>query len=262
MASFSYLLRGDNLPTVGVLQLLLNRSGAGLKVDGNFGQRTEEAVMRFQAQRRLQDDGIVHKATWERLLFRDQWQILDVVDVFHDMIYDLKRMEIIQSGGDTLDYGGMSNALSQLGEDLRSVRGLGLLRMTGHGAAGIQALSMGLGGYHGTKKDGTPGVIWYPHQTTSLNARNIATIPAAALRASFGAYGSMELHGCHVANGPKGHMFVRDLANRIGVPVTAGVDSQRTALHFDGQTFTAIPRGGTLASWCHGLKPFTPVSVP
>ncbi|MFN0088301.1 MAG: neuraminidase-like domain-containing protein [Blastocatellia bacterium] len=49
------------------LQLKLNASGAGLKMDGNFGPLTRAAVIAFQQANNLTADGIVGAATWARL---------------------------------------------------------------------------------------------------------------------------------------------------------------------------------------------------
>lgn len=39
----------------------------GLKVDGYFGNQTEEAVKKFQTQRKIEVDGIVGTQTWKEL---------------------------------------------------------------------------------------------------------------------------------------------------------------------------------------------------
>ena len=51
------------------LQALLNQtSGAALSPDGDFGPRTQSAVMAFQAGEGLAPDGIVGVKTWTQLL--------------------------------------------------------------------------------------------------------------------------------------------------------------------------------------------------
>jgi hypothetical protein len=59
--------RGANGEAVAVLQRLLNATGAGLKVDGNFGSMTDEAVRNFQTVHGLHPDGVVGPYTWEQL---------------------------------------------------------------------------------------------------------------------------------------------------------------------------------------------------
>lgn len=48
MANYPLLYRSNRLPAVAVLQKLLNRGGARLTVDGDFGSRTQQAVINFQ----------------------------------------------------------------------------------------------------------------------------------------------------------------------------------------------------------------------
>lgn len=50
------------------LQLLLNKNGASLVIDGDFGQRTEAAVLNYQLFHGLTADGVVGPATWTALL--------------------------------------------------------------------------------------------------------------------------------------------------------------------------------------------------
>ena len=63
MPNYTLLRHGDRVPSVGVLQKLLNRSGATLKVDGVFGSRTRDAAVAFQRERRLNPDGVVGENT-------------------------------------------------------------------------------------------------------------------------------------------------------------------------------------------------------
>lgn len=60
---------GSESYAVSTLQLLLNSAGFGCgEVDGEFGTLTHNAVLKFQRARGLDDDGIVGKMTWGRLL--------------------------------------------------------------------------------------------------------------------------------------------------------------------------------------------------
>jgi uncharacterized protein (TIGR02594 family) len=61
---------GSKSPDVARLQNLLNsalKPSPNLKVDGAFGQKTHDAVVRFQKNRALAADGIVGPATWSAL---------------------------------------------------------------------------------------------------------------------------------------------------------------------------------------------------
>jgi peptidoglycan hydrolase-like protein with peptidoglycan-binding domain len=54
-------------PAVMELQELLNAHGYRLRVDGDFGGKTESAVRAFQAQQHLRPDCIVKTSTWMAL---------------------------------------------------------------------------------------------------------------------------------------------------------------------------------------------------
>ncbi|MDN7120966.1 peptidoglycan-binding protein [Nocardioides sp. ChNu-153] len=59
--------QGDSGPAVRAAQVMLNKHGAGLGVDGAFGAGTAAAVRSFQSARGLTADGIVGPVTWEAL---------------------------------------------------------------------------------------------------------------------------------------------------------------------------------------------------
>ena len=61
------LRRGAKGETVELLQELLNVNGIQVKIDGDFGVLTEEAVKKFQESNGLKPDGIVGPLTWEKL---------------------------------------------------------------------------------------------------------------------------------------------------------------------------------------------------
>lgn len=66
-ASRPTIKRGDKGDHVKYLQGRLNKLGYSLRVDGNFGINTEQAVKRFQKGRGLAADGIVGPKTWSKL---------------------------------------------------------------------------------------------------------------------------------------------------------------------------------------------------
>lgn len=63
LASVAVLRLGDRGPEVRSLQEKLNAAGAGLEVDGDFGQKTKDAVVAFQKQKGLNADGVVTPET-------------------------------------------------------------------------------------------------------------------------------------------------------------------------------------------------------
>lgn len=66
-ASGEPVARGDSGDPVRVLQLMLNKNGADLLVDGNFGALTEKEVKKFQLSKGLVSNGVVGPET-ERAL--------------------------------------------------------------------------------------------------------------------------------------------------------------------------------------------------
>jgi peptidoglycan hydrolase-like protein with peptidoglycan-binding domain len=63
------LARGSSNPAVKELQKALIEAGYGIKADGVFGAKTEEAVREFQSDNDLDVDGIVGPDTWAALDF-------------------------------------------------------------------------------------------------------------------------------------------------------------------------------------------------
>jgi peptidoglycan hydrolase-like protein with peptidoglycan-binding domain len=83
----SYLKLGSSGDNVKVLQERLNVFGAGLEVDGQFGNLTNQAVLSFQRANGLEVDGIVGPKTWKAL---DSYIIDDDKKTnFSDMIMNL-----------------------------------------------------------------------------------------------------------------------------------------------------------------------------
>lgn len=67
-ASTVKMMLGDRGQDIVDLQKRLNKLGAQLAPDGDFGQATHRAVVAFQGREGLSPDGIVGKATWNRLV--------------------------------------------------------------------------------------------------------------------------------------------------------------------------------------------------
>lgn len=62
------LRKGDKGKDVEELQAILNKFGANLKVDGDFGAKTEAAVLKIQIAHKLAADGMVGPKTWAVLV--------------------------------------------------------------------------------------------------------------------------------------------------------------------------------------------------
>jgi peptidoglycan hydrolase-like protein with peptidoglycan-binding domain len=58
---------GDHGPGVKQIQTALVAHGFKVTIDGNFGPKTEKAVIAFQKSVGIKQDGIVGPATWKRL---------------------------------------------------------------------------------------------------------------------------------------------------------------------------------------------------
>jgi hypothetical protein len=251
---YTYLRQGYQLPTVGVLQVLLNRgiSQNELVKDGIYGTKTKQAVRDFQRPRGLSPDGIVGKNTWPRLTAGTGFRIIDAVDITDPDTAITEVVDIRRTGGNPSIVGSMCNGIGQIVQALigrmREQGEVALLRFHGHGAPGIMGISDGTGEYSYGDSD-----------MSSLTAGVIATIASrlGMLRPYFGAYSSVELHGCKVARGTAGRQMIQRLANVWSVPVSGGVNTQysggTSTFRFEGPVFTAVPAGLTLKQWSKAL---------
>lgn len=251
---YTYLRQGYRLPTVGVLQVLLNRgiSERELAKDGIFGGKTKQAVRNFQRPRGLSPDGIVGKNTWPRLTAGTGFRIIDAVDITDPDTANTEVGDIRRTGGDPSLVGYMCNGIGQILQALigrmREQGEVVLLRFHGHGAPGVMGISDGEGEHSYGDSD-----------MASLTSGVIAAIAGqlGMLRPYFGPYGSVELHGCKVARGLTGRQMIQRLANVWNVPVSGGVNTQYSGgistFRFEGPVFTAFPGGMTLKQWSMAL---------
>lgn len=143
--SYPLLKKGARLPAVGVVQKLLNQTGASLTVDGGFGSLTKAAVQKFQRERGLTADGDIGKNTYPRLVAgEDRLKIVDLVDIFDPNLKDREAQDILKVGGIAISIGGMSNGVEQAIQEIVQVVSSGsvfLLRIHGHGATGMAGIS-------------------------------------------------------------------------------------------------------------------------
>lgn len=256
--TYPLLRQGDTLPAVGVLQKLLNRTGARLVSDGIFGQRTKAAIVEFQRPRSLSSDGVVGQNTWPRLAAgTNNLAILDCIDVFDPDLLSLEASDIRRVGGNPLLIGGMSNGVEQAIMDISRAASAGsvfLLRFHGHGAPGVAGISDGQGEIAG-------------EHLSSIHTGNLARLRqiVSRLRPIFGPYGCVQFMHCSTGRGPNGRRLLSTIANELGVPVTAGVINQLggglATFRFEGPTFTAVSGGGSLREWCSRLPDFAPITV-
>jgi hypothetical protein len=250
--NYTILKTGDHLPMVGVLQLLLNRTGLSVSVDGIFGSHTQEAVRKFQRDRGLAHDGVVGEKTWGRLTANVCLPILDAVDVYDPTFYQQDAKYVRKAGGHPLLMGGACNGVEQIVQLITQAgREVFLLRFHGHGAPGIAGVSDG-------HEDGIP-------EKSDISSDSQIMDIVARLRPVFGQYGCVEFIQCQTGRGHKGRHLLSQIANRLGVPVTAATQDQpfgRTwAFRLDGPTVTFFPRGHSLATWCKSRPTFAGMTV-
>jgi hypothetical protein len=252
MSEFVWLRKGDKLPAVGVAQMLLNRTGASLTVDGDFGTRTQSAVRGFQSPRGLASDGVIGRQTWPRLVANDWFPIIDCIDVFDSSLFNMEVQDIRRAGGSPILIGGMCNGIEQAVQQVKSaVRDAFLVRFHGHGAPGAAGASDG----HGTIED---------NSTFRNNAETRLVLNK--LQGSFGRCGCIQFMHCNTAQGRMGREFLQMVAVTTGVPATAGVQTQyagslRKTLRFEGSTRTFCPRNADLKTWGRGLPILPGMSV-
>jgi hypothetical protein len=265
--NYTFLALGDKLPSVGVLQKLLNRAGAKLDSDGIFGPRTLAAVQQFQRANHLKQDGIVGKKTWAKLTESVNLPIIDCVDVFDSFqreellrankrkeadamsdSYDTEVADIRAVGGNPLVIGGMSNGVEQAITLIRNEASeTFLLRFHGHGYPGSAGIAAGSGG---------------PNELNRINAQSIPLLRGVIgrLKPVFGPYGAVQFMHCETGRGPAGQQMLTTVASILGVPATAGVNTQygggEKTFRFEGPTYTAVPNGQSLKEWCRALPDF------
>lgn len=252
MSEFVWLRKGDKLPAVAVAQILLNRSGASLTVDGDFGNKTYRAVKDFQSPRGLAKDGIIGQQTWPRLVANEQLQIIDCIDVFDASLFNMEARDIRRSGGNPILIGGMCNGIEQAITEIKAAaRNAFLVRFHGHGAPGAAGVSDG----HGTIED-------YSTFRNDASTRQVLT----KLRGSFGRYGCIQFMHCNTAQGTAGREFLQMVATTTRVPASAGTQTQyagslRKTLRFEGPTRTFCPNNIDLKTWGRGLPALPGMSV-
>lgn len=254
MAEFVWLRQGDKLPAVVVAQLLLNRTGESLSVDGIFGSRSLTAVKKFQKDHSpLKADGVIGSNTWSRLVGSESLQIIDCVDIFDENLFKMEVRDLRNSGASPLIIGGMCNGIEQAVSDIsRVANNLFLLRFHGHGAPGLAGASTG----HGSL--GNHGSI-YQNDQASRTA-------LSRLRGCFGKYGCIQFMHCNTAQGAQGSQFLTMVANAVGVPASAGIRTQyagtlRKTVRFEGPTRTFCPGSRSMKSWAGSLPEMVGMSV-
>ena len=244
---------GETSARVVALQILLNRERAivpKLTTDGAFGTLTKNAVdvFRDQVMRQSGLSGVADPPMWRFMVARARLQVIDAIDVTDPTLLDFVVPEVSR-WTDPIVIGGMSNGVTQLVTEVRArtrgERTLMMLRLHGHGAPGLSAISHG-------KRDISRGID--PIAAQSVITTALFPLVAPVLRTLgplFHNFGFVELHSCRVAEGAGGATFVRRFADILGAPVRAGVSRQQaeTVFTLTGRTVTGTPGGGTVRDW-------------
>jgi hypothetical protein len=253
--NYPFLQYGDVLPTVAVLQKLLNRTGAGLRVDGHYGPKTWKAIASIQREKGYRVSGQVNHRTWQYLLSGEDLPILDVVDVFDTAG---EESDIAKVGGTVIEVPGSSNAISDTVDSILSMGfNVFLLRIHGHGAPGIAGLGVGTGTLD-------PGL----ESGSDISYGNYSKVQELMWRLQplFGPYGCIQLMHCRTGRGKNGRNLLESMSDDIGVPVTAAINDQYggglDTFRFEGPTRTCVPFRANLASWAKGLPDFVSRTLP
>jgi hypothetical protein len=261
---------GEKSPRVVALQILLNRYVTNiprLVTDGAFGNLTKAAVNAFRERvmRVSGPDGVADPAMWRFLLVRAKLQVIDSIDVTDPTLLEYVVPEV-SKWTDPVVIGGMSNGARQLVTELRArvqgERSLLMLRLHGHGAPGLIALS------HGSRRI-MPGVDPFLAQSVISNSLMPMLMPLLQqLTPLMHNMGFIELHSCRVGQGAVGAAFVKRFADAMQAPVRAALCEQphKQVFTLVGNTFTGIPGGGPLAEWgmsrAEGVRPGPPIPRP
>lgn len=258
--SYPYLLEGDALPAVAVLQKLLRRTGHRIGADGHFGPLTRQAVLHFQRTHPgLAPDGIVGPQTWPRLVARhEQMQVLDCIDIFDPDLLSTEVQDIRRGGGNPLVLGGMCNGVEQAVAAILQAAGFGsvfLLRFHGHGGPGWAGISAGTGA------DSTPA----NRSAMEVNNRNVVARLLARLKPIFGPYGCIQFMHCSTGRGSNGTQLLQTVAQATGVPATAALRTQyaggSATFRYEGPTNTVFPYATTMQAWGAALPEMAGMSI-
>lgn len=248
--------RGERSPRVVLLQILLNRQGNALVVDGIFGRRTQAALEAFQTAKTI-PKGMADPATWRELLRGGDEAVVDVVDIGDPMLAEREAVELRRAGSPPILLGLMCNGIGQMVSDIiRQVGGsrwIAVLRITGHGNHGRwMTVSVGaVADLRGQEYEEVAGE-YYSYIDTAHFDQVAPTL--AMLKPYFAPFGSMEHTGCSIGGRPESRRMMQRLASLWDVPVSAGIPTQLHVLHFDGAVFTAYPGGGSLSTWSQRFR--------
>lgn len=172
----SYLRLGiTNDARVREAQELLHRFGYAIKVDGDFGPSTKEAVMAFQKEFKLQVDGMIGPETWEMLNTKRNWP--DEKPGLPGLAQTLTQTDEGKQGATIT--GGAVAAGGVLGSVKEQLQGVAEQLLPGVGSGGFVDSMYGYVGM-GLAVIGIAGAVWYVYgwfKAHRIDKR--ATVPAS-----------------------------------------------------------------------------------
>lgn len=250
---------GDRGPRVVLLQVLLNRAGAGLKVDGIFGPLTRRAVSDARLRLLNISGPFADPDLWMALLGEHRLCGIDAFDMGEER-FQAGTTIVRSAGSRVVQTGAMCNGVQAVVQGITSqtvpAGSLGVLRTWGHGNRG-HWLSFTVGEVvETTKENPALGAAIAAERRSYVYPGNFDAMSSvlAPVRQCFAGVGIYEHHGCSLGRIQETRRMMSRLATLWGVPVTVAVGTQLipcgpdTALRFQGQTLTAYP-GGVEAAW-------------
>ena len=244
---------GDRNPKVVLLQILLNRRGSALLVDGTYGPKTRDAVAAFQRGSSPPRSGEVDPGTFNALFAGSRLSIVDVVDAGDPMVSRTAGAVLVRTGANPpIELGLMCNGVGQMITEVigRAGNPIALLRMTGHGNLG-RWMTVSVGSV--AHLQGQPYRDAESEFFSYIDLRHFEQLreTLAPLTSHFARFGSMEHHGCSIGSVADSRRMMQKLSDVWRVPVSAGMGLQDASgiPRFNGPVNTAFPNNATLATW-------------
>lgn len=247
---------GEHGPRVVLCQLLLNRTGAALAVDGIFGRHTRDAVREFRRGAGLGAGDAVDPAVWDALPRGSDMSVVDVIDYGDPAMAGPVSQALVAAGSRPIQFGLMCAGVEQMVASIAGAASPGsiaLLRIQGHGNLG-QWMTVSVGDVVHGGKAAQAALAKEDHSyIAATNFRKLAPV-LAQIGPYFAPHGSMEHGGCSLGSKPATRQLMHDMADLWNAPVSAGIGIQVSALNIDGQTFTAYPLRQTLKTWSQPFR--------
>lgn len=252
--------RGQSGPRVIMVQGILRELGAAIVIDGDFGQRTQDAVKAFQrrADVGLTADGQVGINTWQAMARLTGYKVINVVDA-EDPAQRTRVLGGLTRAGatDVIVMYGQSNAVATaVGEVVNRAGGsntCAMVRFYSHGGQGAQNVAAGhdgsfMGDYAGFTADTMP-----QHASTFARLNDILT-----------PFGCVDLMGCSVGGGANGLRLLTAMSNAVQHPVEGGMNTQYSQdvgyipLNFEGPVRQVYPGGVSRHAWGRRVEGMMP----